>query len=167
MAKKIKIPFSVGEYVVYPSHGVGIIKSIETKTVLGAKTEFLIINILDTGMDVLVPVGNIEKVGLRLVIKSTKIKEIYDVLKEKKRVVTGATWNRRYREYMEKIKSGSLIDVAEVLRDLVVLKTTKDLSFGERKMLDTARTLLVKEIAISKEVKEEKILKDINKIFES
>jgi CarD family transcriptional regulator len=87
-------------------------------------------------------------------------------LQTKKISVDGATWNRRYREYMEKIKTGSIYELAEVLRDLCVLKEDKDLSFGERKMLDTARNLLIREISIAKGVTEEQAGKDIHQILD-
>ncbi|MCX6111916.1 MAG: CarD family transcriptional regulator [Proteobacteria bacterium] len=161
----MEIPFQIGEFAVYPAHGVGKIEEVETKTIMGEKMEFLVISILDTGMNVLVPVTNIGNVGLRPVIKSAKVKEVYEVLKQKKRTVVGSTWNRRYREYMEKIKSGSVFEIAEVLRDLIVLKGDKDLSFGERKMLDTAKNLLIKELALAKGVNEKKIEAEILKIF--
>ncbi len=162
---KVEIPFQIGEFAVYPAHGVGKIEDLETKTIMGEKMEFLVISILDTGMNVLVPVSNIGNVGLRPVIKPAKVKDVYDVLKQKKRTVVGSTWNRRYREYMEKIKSGSVFEIAEVLRDLIVLKGDKDLSFGERKMLDTAKSLLIKELALAKGVNEKKIEAEIQKIF--
>ena len=79
--------------------------------------------------------------------------------------VEGQTWNRRYREYMEKIKTGSVFEIAEVLRDLYLLKGDKDLSFGERKMLDTARALLIKELSLAKECTEDEIESDLKKIF--
>jgi CarD family transcriptional regulator len=162
---KIEIPFRIGEFAVYPAHGVGKIENLEVKTIMGEKMEFLVISILDTGMNVLVPVTNLVNVGLRPVIKSAKVKDVYEVLKQKKRTVIGSTWNRRYREYMEKIKSGSVFEIAEVLRDLIVLKGDKDLSFGERKMLDTAKNLLIKELALAKGVNEKKIEAEIQKIF--
>jgi CarD family transcriptional regulator len=162
---KVEIPFRIGEFAVYPAHGVGKIENFEVKTIMGEKMEFLVISILDTGMNVLVPVTNIANVGLRPVIKSAKVKDVYEVLKQKKRTVIGSTWNRRYREYMEKIKSGSVFEIAEVLRDLIVLKGDKDLSFGERKMLDTAKNLLIKELALAKGVNEKKIEAEIQKIF--
>jgi CarD family transcriptional regulator len=161
----IHIPFNIGDYAVYPAHGVGRIEAVETKSIMDEKMEFLVINILDTGMNVLVPVKNINNVGLRQVIKGAKVKDVYDVLKEKKRSVMGPTWNRRYREYMEKIKSGSVFEIAEVLRDLIVLKKEKELSFGERKMLDTAKTLLIKELALAKGINEKKIEAEMLKIF--
>ena len=79
--------------------------------------------------------------------------------------IDNQTWNRRYREYMDKIKTGSVYEVAEVYRDLLILKVEKELSFGERKMLDTARNLLVKEISLAKRVEEEQIEKDLDQIF--
>ncbi len=162
---KIDIPFNIGDYAVYPAHGVGRIEAVEEKHIMGEKIEFLVLNVTDTGMNVFIPTKNIASVGLRQVVKPSKVKDVYDVLKQKKRSVTGATWNRRYREYMEKIKSGSVFEIAEVLRDLMVLKTEKDLSFGERKMLDTARTLLVKELALAKGSNEKKVDAEIQKIF--
>jgi len=162
---KVNIPFNIGDYAVYPAHGVGKIEAVEEKHIMGERIDFLVLNVLDTGMNVFIPVKNIASVGLRQVVKTSKVKDVYDVLKQKKRSVTGATWNRRYREYMEKIKSGSVFEIAEVLRDLMVLKTEKDLSFGERKMLDTARTLLVKELALAKSSNEKKVDAEIQKIF--
>jgi CarD family transcriptional regulator len=160
-----KINFKVGDSAVYPAHGVGRIEARESKTIMGEIKDFFIINILDTGMKVLVPVDNIQTVGLRKVIPASKVQEVIDILSEKKRTVISHTWNRRYREYMEKIKSGSVFEIAHVLRDLFILKTEKDLSFGERKMLDTARSLLVKELAIAKNINEKIIDEELNKIF--
>lgn len=162
---KIDIPFSIGDYAVYPAHGVGKIEAVEEKHIMGERIEFLVLSVIDTGMNIFIPTKNIASVGLRQVVKPSRVKDVYDVLKQKKRSVTGATWNRRYREYMEKIKSGSVFEIAEVLRDLMVLKTEKDLSFGERKMLDTARTLLVKELALAKGSNEKKVEAEILKIF--
>lgn len=166
MTKKDKdLPFKIGDCAVYPAHGVGKIEAIESKNIMGQQKDFFVISIVDTGMNVLVPVDNIRNVGLRPLIDGSKVKEIYNILKEKKRSVLSATWNRRYREYMDKIKSGSLTEIAEVLRDLIVLKKEKDLSFGERKMLDTSKNLLIKEIAMAKKVDEAKIAAELNKIF--
>jgi CarD family transcriptional regulator len=157
--------FKVGDNAVYPAHGVGKIEAIESKNIMGDKKDFYVINILNTGMNVLVPVENIKNVGLRPVISASKVKDVFTILKEKKRTIVSATWNRRYREYMEKIKSGSIFEIAEVLRDLVVLKKEKELSFGERKMLDTARNLILKEITIAKGADENKISDELTKIF--
>jgi CarD family transcriptional regulator len=124
-----------------------------------------ILKIIDTGMKIMVPTINAGSVGLRDLISSKQVKEVYSILKSRDIPRDTQTWNRRYREYMEKIKTGSVFEIAEVLRDLCVLRTTKELSFGERKMLDTARGLLIKELAIAKSVGEDKIASEIDAIF--
>ena len=94
-----------------------------------------------------------------------QVKEVFEILKSRDVPRDTQTWNRRYREYMEKIKTGSVSEIAEVMRDLAVLRATKDLSFGERKMLETSRGLLIKELAIAKGVTEDKISADIDACF--
>ncbi len=157
--------FRVGDLAVYPAHGVAEVTGIETKEISGAKHSFYILRILENGMRIMVPTKNVAQVGLRAVVKKNEVKEVYDILKSREVSVEGQTWNRRYREYMEKIKTGSVFEVAEVLRDLSSLKNGKDLSFGERKLLDTAKSLLVKELAVAKATKEEKIERELNDIF--
>jgi len=157
--------FNVGDKAVYPAHGVAEVVGLETREIGGNKTTFYILKILDTGMKIMLPTRNVGTVGLRDIISQSDVKEVYNILKSKEIAVEGQTWNRRYREYMDKIKTGSVFEIAEVLRDLSLLKATKDLSFGERKMLDTARTLLVKELAIAKGTKELKIEQELEKIF--
>jgi len=157
--------FRTGDKAVYPAHGVGEVLGIESKEISGAKQQFYILKILDTGMEIMVPLRNAEAVGLREVISSTEADEVYEILRSKELSVEGQTWNRRHREYMEKIKTGSVFEVAEVLRDLSRLRGDKDLSFGERKVLDTARSLLIKELALAKRRKERDIEKEIDKIF--
>jgi len=144
--------FKVGDIVVYPAHGVAEIESLEEREISGSTMSFIILKILDTQMTVMVPLANIKNVGIRELIKSKGIDQVMDILKQRSVHVDNQTWNRRYREYMEKIKSGSAFEIAEVLRDLNILKRGKDLSFGERKMYDTAKNLLVNEISISKKL---------------
>ena len=98
-------------------------------------------------------------------ITAKQVKEVFSILKERDIPRDTQTWNRRYREYMEKIKTGSVFEIAEVMRDLSVLRATKDLSFGERKMLDTARGLLIKELAIAKGVTEDKLAAEVDALF--
>ncbi|MFY9397251.1 MAG: CarD family transcriptional regulator [Desulfomonilia bacterium] len=141
--------FNVGDIVVYPAHGVSEVESIESREISGSTISFFILKVLDTQMTVMVPVTNVENVGIRRLLDEKGIERVLDILKERSVPVDNQTWNRRYREYMEKIKSGSAFEIAEVLRDLNILKRGKELSFGERKMYDTARNLLVSEIAIS------------------
>jgi CarD family transcriptional regulator len=121
--------------------------------------------ILENDMIIMIPTNNVENVGLREIIERTEVPKLYSILKKRDVTIDNQTWNRRYREYMDKIKTGSVFEVAEVYRDLLILKVEKDLSFGERKMLDTARNLLVKEISLAKKVGEEQVEKDLDKIF--
>jgi CarD family transcriptional regulator len=157
--------FSVGDLAVYPAHGVGIIEKIESQEISGCQQDFYVMRILDNNMIIMIPTTNVDNVGLREIIEHTEVPRLISILKKRDVPLDNQTWNRRYREYMEKIKTGSVFEVAEVYRDLLILKLEKDLSFGERKMLDTARTLLVKEISLAKNVGEEQIEKDLDKIF--
>jgi CarD family transcriptional regulator len=144
--------FKVGDIVVYPAHGVAEVESVEEREISGSTMSFFILKILDTQMTVMVPVINVKNVGIRQLINKKGIEQVMDILKQRSVNIDNQTWNRRYREYMEKIKSGSAYEIAEVLRDLNILKRGKELSFGERKMYDTARNLLVNEISISKKI---------------
>ena len=157
--------FKEGDLAVYPAHGVGIIETIESKEISGCRQDFYTIRILDNNMKIMVPTQNVDNVGLREIIGQKEIPKLYSILKKRDVVIDNQTWNRRYREYMDKIKTGSVFEVAEVYRDLLMLKEEKDLSFGERKMLDTARSLLVKEISLAKDVEEKQIEKDLDKMF--
>ena len=157
--------FKKGDLAVYPAHGVGIIETIESKEISGYCQDFFVIRILENNMKIMVPTKNADNVGLRELIGRNEVPKLYSILKKRDVVIDNQTWNRRYREYMEKIKTGSVFEVAEVYRDLLILKEEKDLSFGERKMLDTARTLLVKEISLAKDVAEKQIENDLDKMF--
>lgn len=162
-----KLPFKVGDKAVYPAHGVGEVKSIESREILGSKQTFYVLQILDSGMKIMVPTGNVSAVGLREIISESEVDDVYLILIERDVKIDHQTWNRRYREYMDKIKTGSVYEIAEVLRDLSLLKFEKELSFGERKMLDTAKGLLIKELAICEDREEEEIEEEINEIFKS
>lgn len=157
--------FKVGDVAVYPAHGVGKIDSIEEREIAGNKHKFYIMKIMDTGMTIMVPTGNVRNVGLREVINPSEVDIVYAILRERDISINEQTWNRRYREYMDKIKTGSIYEIAEVLRDLMLLRYEKELSFGERKMLDTACTLIVKELAIAQEMAEEDVEEEIDEIF--
>ena len=167
-AKQRLREFHVGDLAVYPAHGVGQIQAIESRVVNGEKHDFYIMKVLENGMVIMIPTSNVESVGLRNIIDKKEISKVYDVMKFRKEDLSdNQTWNRRYREYMDKIKTGSLFDVAEVFRDLFRLKLTKDLSFGERKLYDTAQVLLVKELSTAKKTDEETILSEIESLFVS
>jgi CarD family transcriptional regulator len=141
--------FNVGDNAVYPGHGVGKVTAMETKEIFGNKQVFYTIQILDSGMKIMIPKNNVDSVGLRPIISKEEAGKVIQILKETNVKIDNQTWNRRYREYMEKIKTGSVYEIAEVLRDLFLLKVDKELSFGERKMLDTARNLLLKELSLA------------------
>ncbi len=157
--------FNIGDLAVYPAHGVGVIEKIESQEISGCRQDFYVMRILDNDMIIMIPTSNVNNVGLREIICQTEVPRLYSILKKRNVSIDNQTWNRRYREYMDKIKTGSVFEVAEVYRDLLILKLDKDLSFGERKMLDTARNLLVKEISLSRQIGEEQVEKDLDKMF--
>ncbi len=157
--------FKVGDKAVYPGQGVGEVMGIEHKEVAGQRQSFYVLRILDNGMKIMIPMNKVGSVGLREIIGEKDVRRVYNILKEKEVSVDSTTWNRRYREYMDKIKTGSVFEIAQVLRDLYLLRSDKDLSFGERKMLDQARSLLIKELAIAKECDEQDVEMDLKRIF--
>ena len=160
-----KKEFSKGDLAVYPAHGVGYIESIESKEINGDTMNFYMMKIVENGMVIMIPTSNVESVGLRDVIPETEVPEVYKVMQAKAQGADNQTWNRRYREYMDKIKTGSIYDVAEVFRDLFQLKLGKDLSFGERKLLDTAQNLLVQELSTAKDIDEKLMMQEIESLF--
>jgi len=157
--------FEVGEVAVYPGHGVGKIESIEEKEFSGMKQSFYIIRIMDTDMTIMIPVDGAKNAGLRCVIDSREVTKVLAILKEKNSIHDNAPWNRRYKEYMERIKSGSIFEVAMVLKELYSLRVWKELSFGEKKMFEIARNLIKKELSISLDKEEEEIEQEIERIF--
>jgi CarD family transcriptional regulator len=157
--------FAVGDNAVYPGHGVGEVTSIETKEIMGSKHDFYSIRILESGMKIMVPKSNVATVGLRPIISKTEAGKVLEILKQKNVKIDNQTWNRRYREYMDKIRTGSVYEIAEVLRDLFLLRVDKELSFGERKMLDTARSLLLKELSLATSQTELSEQEEVKAIF--
>jgi CarD family transcriptional regulator len=160
-----QITFKVGDKAVYAAHGVGEVMGIEKRDVAGTKKAFYVLKILDSGMKVLIPTETAKSAGLREVITKREAARVMEVLESTEVAVESQPWNRRQREYMDMLKSGSPIQVAKVLRDLYRLKADKDLSFGERRLLDTARSLLIKELALARRVKETVIEGEISAIF--
>lgn len=160
--------FKVGDNAVHLSHGVGVVKGIEERTFSsGGKQRFYILEIHDSGAPkkVFVPIDGTGN-RLRPIIKKKEVEEVYKILRKKKpNEVDHQTWNRRYREYMEKIHTGQVQEIAEVLRALFLLKHDKDLSFGERKLLDQAKSLLVKELSLAQNVEEKEVEKELETIF--
>ena len=157
--------FQIGDKAVYPGHGVGVIEAIETKEISGKEQSFFILRILDNEMTIMIPKDNVAAVRLREVIRKIDVSKVIQILKDRDVTIDNQTWNRRYREYMEKINTGSIYEIAEVLRDLHLLRAEKELSFGERKIMDMAKNLLVKVLSIARDVKESNILREIKTIF--
>ncbi|MCZ6552079.1 MAG: CarD family transcriptional regulator [candidate division NC10 bacterium] len=138
--------FCIGKKVVYPAHGVALIEAIEEKEVSGCRQSFYILRILGNDTTILIPIHNALRVGLREVIGRSEIPQVMEILRRKD-VEICPNWNRRFKENWERIKSGSLYEMALVLRKLVVLQKERHLSFGEKKMLENVRQLIVSEIA--------------------
>lgn len=159
--------FRVGQMAVHPAHGVGEVARIEQRDLGGRTTSFYVLNIGTAGLKVMVPMEAADRVGLRPVMSSESAEEILEVLAAPEVAVDLQPWNRRFRAYTEMIKSGLPTEIAKVLRDMHRLKFDKDLSFGERKLLDQARTLLVHELALAKQVPSEEIEARIQGIFGS
>ncbi|MBI4390875.1 MAG: CarD family transcriptional regulator [candidate division NC10 bacterium] len=138
--------FPVGKKVVYPTHGVARVEAIEEKVVSGERQDFYVLRMLGNGMTVLVPTRKAQQVRLREVIRRTEVPKVMAILRRNDLEIC-PNWNRRYKDHQERIKSGSLYEVALVLRKLVLLQKDRCLSFGEKKMLETVRQLLVSEIS--------------------
>lgn len=159
--------YSRGDIAVYPAHGVGVIEAVETKNISGQDHSFLVMRILDNDMTIMIPTNNVGKVGLRSVMDENKVDDVFNILKEESDPIDSKTWNKRFRDYSDKIKVGSVIDIAEVMRDLMNLKNHKTLSFGERKMLDNVKNLLAQEIAMATNDKAEQVEERLTGVFDS
>jgi CarD family transcriptional regulator len=157
--------FIAGDMAVYPAHGVGVIESIETQTVAGTDHSFYVMKIIENDMKIMIPTRNSANVGLRAIIDKNEVEKVLGILRDRDIEISAQTWNRRYRDYMEKIKTGSIFEVAVVLRDLFLLSVDKELSYGERKMMDTAKNLLVKEISLARNMDEANTADQIEKMF--
>ncbi|MCI5065668.1 CarD family transcriptional regulator [bacterium] len=163
--------FKKGDKVVYPKHGVGVISDIEEKQIAGTSQQFYQIEFIaaaeskTSDMRALVPLAQAESVGLRKVADKKTIDLVFGILKDRKTKIGTQTWNRRFREYSQKINTGSVFEIAEVIRDLSVLSINKELSFGEKQMLDNAKGLLSSEIAIARSRPQDKIMGEIANLF--
>jgi len=157
--------FDVGDKAIYPARGLAEVTAIEDKEVAGYTQRFYVLKVADTDQTIMVPVERVTDVGLRQVIPTEQISDVYDILKKRDVEIDTQTWNRRYRGYIEKIKTGSVFEVAEVLRDLYLLRNDKTLSFGERRMLDMAKRLLVQELAVAKNMSEADLEDELEDIF--
>lgn len=140
---------AIGDCVVYPMHGAGIIESIEEQEIMGQKQSYYVLRISFGNMRVLIPLNKVEEVGLRNIIDASEITKIEEVLSGVPELNEGGSWNRRFNANMAKLKSGNVIDVAEVVRNLTLQDRIKKISSGERRLLDTAKHILTSELALA------------------
>jgi len=159
------VNFKIGDKAVHPAHGVGEVTAIEHRELGGTKGMFYILKILDNGMKVMVPTNAAAQAGLRGIMSSKEADAVLDTMRAREVAVDLQPWSRRFRAYTEMIKSGSPHEVAKVLRDMHRLKFDKDLSFGERRLLDQAKSLLMKELAFAKKVTEAQLAAQVADIF--
>jgi CarD family transcriptional regulator len=155
--------FEEGDYLVCPGHGVGQLISIEKKEIAGNTLFFYNVKIINNGMKIMVPVNG--KENIRTLVSNNEIKDVFSLLSDHEINPSRSTWNRRYREYMAKINTGSLMEIADVLRNLLILKISKKLSFGEKRMVELCKELIVKEVALSTGENEGEIMGEIESIF--
>lgn len=157
--------YKLGDKIVYPMHGAGIIESVEEKEILGKKKEYYILRMPVGEMKLMIPVDNVQKIGIRNIIDREQIEEVISILEEETSL-EDLNWNKRYRNNMEKIKSGDIFEVAEVVRDLSCREKIKGLSTGEKKMFSNAKQILISEIALVKNIGSTKVQEEIECIME-
>ncbi len=157
--------FKIGDKAVVPALGVGVVKDIVSQDLDGEAYQMYVITILDKALTFKVPLDQVDAKGVREPIPMEAVERVYEVLRDRTSPRDKQTWNRRYREYMAKIKTGDPLEVAAVLRDLALLRADKQLSFGERKMYDQAHSLIVQEVAVTKDVDEQVIKAEIEALF--
>lgn len=153
--------FNIGDKIVYPMHGAGVIESIEEKEILGQKQNYYVVKMPVGDMKVMIPTHNVDDIGIREVIDVQDVDKVLAILKDQNINVV-SNWNKRYRENMTKIKSGSIFEVAEVVKTLMLREREKGLSTGERKMLNSARQILISELVLAKGTSEYEIEGIIN-----
>lgn len=154
--------FSVGDKVVYPNHGVGVIEQISSRTIGATVEKFYLLKIKSSSLKVMVPFNNVNSVGLRRVVRNGEIQKILDYLTDGD-CESHADWKYRFKENSEKMRTGSLLEVAGVLKSLLQLNQSKPLSFREKKMLERARYLLVSELTMAKNWEEPEVEEALTK----
>jgi CarD family transcriptional regulator len=158
--------FHIGDKVVYPNHGVGVIEQISSRTIGASVEKFYLLKIKSSSLKVMVPFHNVNSVGLRRVVRNGEIQKILDFLTDGE-CLNNADWKYRFKENSERMRTGSLLEVALVLKGLLLLNQSKPLSFREKKMLERARYLLVSELAMAKNCEERVIEELLSKALSS
>jgi CarD family transcriptional regulator len=153
--------FKIGDKVVYPMHGAGVIEAIEKKEILGDERDFYVLKLPIKNMKVMLPIENAENLGVRNIVDSTVLSQVMTVLAEDKGSMPD-NWNRRYRSNLEKVKTGDIFEVAKVVRNLEILDREKGLSTGERKMLSNSKQILVSELILARDIQEDEAVSLVN-----
>jgi CarD family transcriptional regulator len=144
--------FRIGDRAVYPAHGVAEIVAIETKEIAGSRKDFYVLRVVQSEMKLMIPCDGADRAGLRNVATAETAEQVFEVLRAAEVAVKPGPWNRRFREYTELVNSGSLIEVAKVFRDLWRIRPGRELSYGERRLLEHSKSLLVAELALVRSV---------------
>ena len=163
LAGGYKMSYNIGDKIVYPVHGAGIIESIENREIMGEKKEYYIMKMPIGDMKVMIPVANAEEIGIRDVIDKNEADKVIARFKECSTEMD-SNWNKRSRENTAKLKSGDIYEVAQVVKSLMYRDKTRGLSTGERKMLNSAKQIMVSELVMAKAVKQSEIENIINEI---
>ena len=156
--------YRLGDKIVYPMHGAGVIESVEEKEVLGEKKKYFIIKMPVNEMKLMIPVDNVENIGVRKIISNSEVEEVFDILREDSSL-NKMNWNKRYRANMDRMKSGDIFEVARIVRSLTFRDQEKGLSTGEKKMLSNAKQILISELILAEDSSSEEIESRIDKII--
>jgi len=153
--------YKIGDKIVYPMHGAGIIEAIEEREIFEEIKPYYIMQIVSEGLQILIPVDKVDDIGVRTIVTQPVIDEMIETLKLPMDVME-KNWNRRYREHLERLKTGDIFEVAKVVKNLILLDRLKGLSTGEKKMLNNARNFIVSEMVLIQDKDKEEILNLIN-----
>src|SRR5262249_11648274 len=159
------VTFQVGDKVIYPNHGLGVVEKIEEKTILGTTCGFFHLRIIANDTTVLVPVANVDNVGLRRAITDEEVERLFSLLGDGK-IDNHANWKGRFKDNSDKMRTGSIYDMADVLKSLTFLAKSKSLSFREKRMLDRAKALIISEVSEVMRMKVEEIENRVEQALE-
>ena len=157
--------FKIGDKVIYPNHGLGIVEKVEEKTILGTTCGFFHLRILSNETTVLVPVANVDNVGLRRAITDEEVERLFQLLGDGK-IDNHQNWKGRFKDNSDKMRTGSIYDMADVLKSLTFLAKSKSLSFREKRMLDRAKSLIISEISEVMQTTQQAIEDRVNEALE-
>ena len=156
--------FNLGDKVVYPMHGAGVIETMESREILGEIKNYFVLRMPIGEMKLMIPVDNVNNIGLRNIVDKQTVEEVYKVLRQKAEI-SESNWNKRFRDNMAKMKTGDIFAVAEVVRDLTFRDREKGLSTGEKKMLVSAKQMLISEITLSTGMSSEEVQEYMEEII--